>query len=253
MYSGYERHSNRHGAGHSHQRFPWSRAFSIRVSLADNHLYRASGIPRRVQQHIFLTNESVPRLSWFSAVTHLAALTHLRCFYANHFNMCVWRLVLVFCVVIMLLAAMVVGVPSKGTLLNPAGHSSIKLHYAICYWDSESGLTSKPETIFAAIETSLSAWFLVFGFASRVPKMNRRVSKWWFLYRRKTRESLRRFASGDGVWLCQVLGPKVFGLMIASPLIACRIFGRTYLELFTSFFAEVSGGQRTVRRNFGIY
>ncbi|KAF6826262.1 hypothetical protein CMUS01_09504 [Colletotrichum musicola] len=66
--------------------------------------------------------------AWFSAVTHLAALTHLRNFYANHFNI-------------------------------------------------ESRLTSKPQTIFAGIETSLSAWFLVFGFASRVLKMNRRVSK----------------------------------------------------------------------------
>ncbi|KAF6805057.1 hypothetical protein CSOJ01_09763 [Colletotrichum sojae] len=185
------------------------------------------------------TVESLPFPSWFSAVTHLAALTHLRNLYANHFNMCVWRLVLVFCVVAMLLAAMVIGVPAKGTLLNPAGHSSIQSHYAICYWDSESELTSKPETIFSGIETSLSAWFLVFGFASRVLKMNRRVSKWWFSYRKKTRESLRRFASGEGVWLCQALGPKVFGLMIASPLIACRIFGRTYLELFTSLFAEV--------------
>ncbi|KAF6823915.1 hypothetical protein CPLU01_11139 [Colletotrichum plurivorum] len=162
------------------------------------------------------TNESVPLPSWFSAVTRLAALTHLRNSYSNNFKMCVWRLVLVFCVVAMLLAAMVIGVPAKGTLLNPAGHSSIKSHYAICYWDSESGLTPKHETTFAGIETSLSAWFLVFGFASRVLKMNRRVSKWWFLYRRKTRESLRRFASGDSVWLCQALGPKVVWLSVTA-------------------------------------
>lgn len=163
-------------------------------------------------------------------MTHLAALSYLRNFYVNHMLSCVWRMGLMFCIIIMFLGAVIIGTPFK----TDVGGIQIKFLYAICAWhDHLPNARHFFESVF-------SCWFIAFGFISRVLKVSRTASRKFAASRNSSRTRLEKVVEGKDVWLCTKLGTSLYDLMFAKPLIAIRIFRRLFLELFASFLTEVS-------------
>ncbi|KAF4818558.1 hypothetical protein CGCTS75_v011973 [Colletotrichum tropicale] len=103
--------------------------------------------------------------AWFSSVAHLAALSHLRTYYANHPERFIWRLVLIFCVVTMLSVAMFINTPIK-VKMDASDGTKLTDYRAICLFN-ESRLSngSVPEiamladTIFSV--SMLVAWVVI--------------------------------------------------------------------------------------------
>lgn len=145
-----------------------------------------------------------------------------------------------FCIIIMLLGAVIIGTPFK----TDVGRILIKFLYAICAWhDHLSGTRHFLETVF-------SCWFIAFGFISRVLKVSKTASQKFASSRNNSRTRLEKIVEGKDVWLCTKFGTSLYDLMFAKPLIAIRIFGRLYLELFASFLTEVSEPVVLVSKRF---
>lgn len=168
---------------------------------------------------------------WFSAVTHLGALTYLRNYYINRKNQCIWRLALMTVVLVMLIAVMIIGVPIRADLEQ--GHTP-----AICVLShrSEKNVDNLPEI---ALSTSISVLMMALGFAFRVLKMGRCTSDRFQRFRDKYRTKVINIVKLDRkpsqIWT----GPWVHMTFVAKPLSACWLCGRTYLEFFNSIFGEV--------------
>ncbi|KAF4846507.1 hypothetical protein CGCSCA4_v006081 [Colletotrichum siamense] len=98
--------------------------------------------------------------AWFSSVAHLAALSHLRTYYANHPERFIWRLVLIFCVVTMLSVAMFINTPIK-VKMDASDEIKLTDFRAICLFN-ESRLSngSVPEIAMLA-DTTFSVSMLV--------------------------------------------------------------------------------------------
>ncbi|KAH0429357.1 hypothetical protein CcaCcLH18_08479 [Colletotrichum camelliae] len=177
--------------------------------------------------------------AWFSSVAHLAALSHLRTYYANHPERSIWRLVLIFCVVTMLSVAMFINTPIK-VKMDASDRIQLADYRAICLFN-ESKLSngSVPEVAMLA-DTIFSVSMLAFGLIIRTVKMSRGVSRWTGCHRSFVRSKLAFIVKGEDIGLRRVLGHHVYTLFIARPLAASWILGRLYLELCSSFLAEVA-------------
>lgn len=198
--------------------------------------------------HVLWPSYLTIKIRWFSTVTHLAALSCLRNFYINHMTKCIWRLIMMFSIIVMLIVALAIGAPARAPQL--LGYESTlympetgewqpitRIRYMICLWEPVFG--SLESLRYVAFDIVFSVWFLIFGFVTRTLKLKRGLFTCIILSRRKSRETLARFAEGRDFFLCRLLGRKVYTLTISKPLIAIRLFGRLYLELFTSLLAEV--------------
>ncbi|KAF3798710.1 hypothetical protein GCG54_00008164 [Colletotrichum gloeosporioides] len=177
--------------------------------------------------------------AWFSSVAHLAALSHLRTYYANHPERFMWRLVLIFCVVTMLSVAMFINTPIK-VKMDASDGTKLTDYRAICLFN-ESRLSngSVPEIAMLA-DTTFSVSMLVFGLIIRTVKMSRGVFRWTYFYRSCVRSKLAIIVKGEGVGLRRRLGHHLYTLFIARPMAVSWILGRLYLELCSSFLAEVA-------------
>lgn len=183
------------------------------------------------------------RPSWFSSVTHFAALSQLRNYYSNNMKICSWRLVLMSFVIIMLMAAMVVNTPFKVFItLHPqpsAADTFITEHYAICLLKTYDFTKKKFLEASSLTDTVMSIAMLAFGFLSRVMKLSRGISRYFSRFREYVRRRLVAIVKGDGFVLRRVIGAHLYTLLVARPLAVAWILGRLYLELYSSFFFEV--------------
>lgn len=166
---------------------------------------------------------------WFSAVTHLGALTYLRNYYINRANQCIWRLALMTVVLVMLIAVMIIGVPIRADLEE--GHTP-----AICVLSDRSESYNLPEI---ALSTSISVLMMALGFAFRVLKMGRCTSDRFQRFRDKYRTKVINIVKLDRKPSQICTGPWVHMKFVAKPLSACWLCGRTYLEFYNSIFGEV--------------
>ncbi|KAK1544105.1 hypothetical protein CPAR01_04738 [Colletotrichum paranaense] len=168
---------------------------------------------------------------WFSAVTHLGALTYLRNYYINRANQCIWRLALMTVVLVMLIAVMIIGVPIRADLEQ--GHAP-----AICVLSHrrEKYVDNLPEV---ALSTSISVLMMALGFAFRVLKMGRCTSDRFQIFRDKYRTKVINIVKLDRKPPQICTGPWVHMTFVAKPLSACWLCGRTYLEFFNSIFGEL--------------
>ncbi|KAK1635021.1 hypothetical protein BDP81DRAFT_395495 [Colletotrichum phormii] len=189
--------------------------------------------------------------AWFSAVTHVAALSHLRNYYSNHLERCIWRLIFMLLVVILLVGAMIIGVPIKSHMSGPFWW--IQTNPAMSFWEedtrpwnyyigeSEKLLTFDPSSYGdktnSCLQTALSGMMLVFSFISRVVKMSRGTSALLRKLRQRVRNKVVVIVKGGRArrWI----GSPPYTFLVARPVAAAWLFGRAYSELFGSFLAEV--------------
>ncbi|EXF79578.1 hypothetical protein CFIO01_03695 [Colletotrichum fioriniae PJ7] len=173
---------------------------------------------------------------WFSAVTHLGALTYLRNYHINRKKQRIWRLALMILVLVMLIAAMIIGVPIKSGLFYVSGGIP-----AICHL-FDSGVKNRningidPEV---ALSTSFSVLIMTMGFVFRVLKMGRQTSERFQRLRIRYREKVIKVIKLDRHQSNIFVGSWGYMTLVAKPLTACWLYGRTYLNFFNSMFGEI--------------
>ncbi|KAH9236598.1 hypothetical protein K456DRAFT_1721944 [Colletotrichum gloeosporioides 23] len=139
----------------------------------------------------------------------------------------------------MLSVAMFINTPIK-VKIDASDGSKLTDYSVICLFN-ESRLSngSVPEIAMLA-DTIFSVSMLVFGLIIRTVKMSRGVSRWTSFYRSYLRSKLAVIVKGEDFGLRRVLGHHLCTLIIARPLVVSWILGRLYLELCSSFLAEVA-------------
>ncbi|QPC60568.1 hypothetical protein HYE67_002799 [Fusarium culmorum] len=153
-------------------------------------------------------------LAWMASVTHLACLSFLRNYLMNRPDKRLWRVVLMFSVMILL--AIAIGITGYFEL---EGDAKEPAHFAVCY------LRMPMDSSTVAFESMLKMILLIiYGFFIRLAKMSRVL------------ESQSRPAwdprAGKGL--------KRLNILVIDPiLIALFSLVNLHLDMFTSFLAEV--------------
>lgn len=128
---------------------------------------------------------------------------------------------------------------SNQSQMDASDGTKLTDYRAICLFN-ESRLSngSAPEIAMLA-DTIFSVSMLVFGLIIRTVRMSRGVFRWTSHYRSLMRSKLAVIVKGEDFGLRRVLGHHLYTLFIARPLAVSWILGRLYLELCSSFLAEV--------------
>ncbi|TDZ22624.1 hypothetical protein Cob_v004385 [Colletotrichum orbiculare MAFF 240422] len=225
-----------------------------RCVLAMNDIQIATGLavlisgyhelPRTISAYHWLC---IVYTAWFSSVTHLAAMSHLRTYYANNMHRCVWRLILVCAIILMLLVAMVISIPCKSITLSGIWiwtdrdrGQALRANYAVCLlpYMSNTDISAR-QRLAALTDTIFSMAMLSFGYVARTAKMSRGVSRRIAGWRDKLRRRLVGVVVGEEYVLRRMLGEHMYTFLVARPLAVTWIFGRLVVELWGSFLAEV--------------
>ncbi|CAF3518362.1 unnamed protein product [Fusarium graminearum] len=174
-------------------------------------------------------------LAWMASVTHLASLSFLRNYLTNRPDKRLWRVVLMFSVMILL--AIAVGITGYFELENDAKEPA---HFVICY------LRRPMDRSTVAFESMLKMIFLiVYGFSIRLAKMTRVFEGWLrekgARLRKRSTDRQRGQSQSRPAWDPRARkGRKRFKILVIDPvLIAFFSLANVHLDMFTSFLAEV--------------
>ncbi|EWZ46186.1 hypothetical protein FOWG_16661 [Fusarium oxysporum f. sp. lycopersici MN25] len=174
-------------------------------------------------------------LAWLANVTHLATLSFLRNYLMNRPYKRLWRLVFMFCTLILLSVA----VGLTGHFEWESG-SQKPADFAYCYF----GMPLDTKTV--AFESMLKMVLLIaYGFFIRIAKMSRTFERWLrkmgATWRTKSTKRQRGDSRGTPAW--NPLTGKGVGrlkiILVAPLLVAFFTLVNVHLDLFTSFLAEV--------------
>ncbi|KAK1671440.1 hypothetical protein BDP55DRAFT_295117 [Colletotrichum godetiae] len=88
----------------------------------------------------------ITNIAWFSAVTHLGALSHLRNYYYIHKSRRLWRSPLIFSVALMLVITMAIGFPARITEIEDGigDTKTLPNTHVICFWYSDGKFRPPP-------------------------------------------------------------------------------------------------------------
>ncbi|KAF4487704.1 hypothetical protein CGGC5_v005574 [Colletotrichum fructicola Nara gc5] len=139
----------------------------------------------------------------------------------------------------MLSVAMFINTPIK-VKMDSSDRIKLTDYRAICLFNESKLSNGSVSEVAMLADTTFSVSMLVFGLIIRTVKMSRGVFRWTSFYRSCVRSKLAVIVKGENFGLRRVLGHHLYTLSIARPLAVSWILGRLYLELCSSFLAEVA-------------
>ena len=174
-------------------------------------------------------------LAWFSAITHMSALTFLRNYLYNHQGERLWRLISMAFFQVMLIVAMV---PTANfNWLYDSGDNVIAnaSDYAVCFFQ----IRDPTRTSFTSMMMSII--ILLFNFGTRGIKLHKTLSDWVLRDIRKKlsvsyRRGLKRIHNNSAVEGHPLCWKRT---ILYRPLLAAFLVGRLVLDLYSSMFFEV--------------